>query len=91
MLDQRKTITHEDIIKRKTELYRIFCTKVPPVDWMTDADEFPKLQDFVCDNLREMFGYATALSIIEAIDNISISQVDNGNEKIVEDTQGRIS
>jgi hypothetical protein len=80
-----RTVTRQDILQRKKNLYQIFCSKLPVDIWVENTDNyFSSLQDFVCDNLRDDFSYATAYSVINAIDDIVISQIENGDEQLSE-------
>lgn len=84
MKDHRDVVTLKDIRRRKFVIYGLFLKKEPTAEMLDldEAREGGKLQDFVCDNLKDEFSYATGLSIIEAVDAIVVSQIDNGGERI---------
>ena len=81
-------VSREDLLDRKMALYAVFLSKVPPRELVILEEkrmEVPghlTLQDFICDNLRHEFAYATGISILEAVDAIVISQVENGGEDL---------
>jgi hypothetical protein len=84
---RKETVTPDDLLKRKREIYGLFLVGRPSIKMLIDEDQRKDsgLQDFVCDNLKTRFSYATGISIIEAVDAIVISQIENGEETLVEE------
>lgn len=66
-------------------LYGMFLKTVPPQNLIMakqGEDEQMFLLDWCVDNLKPCVSYATGLSIIEAVEMIVQSQVENGLEKL---------
>lgn len=85
MHDHRIAVSNKDLESRKLAIYALFLKKIPPIQMIRDeeAREDSGLQDFICDNLKDEFCYATGLSVMDAVDAIVISQIENGDEKLV--------
>ena len=80
-------ITKEQIIKRVSGIIEALCAKKPPkkliTDWINQKNN--DLQDWVGGTCGIASKYSTNISIIEAAFSIAESQIDNGEEKLVED------
>jgi len=100
MHDQRTPVYKSDIKYRLSTLYSLFLNRLPPLEVL--FDEFNgletsispfvsnyTLQDWVCDNLKSEFDYATGLSVIESINSIVVSQIENGGERIATEEEER--
>lgn len=83
----REKITKADIYERQREFYKLLCGVKPPMK-MIEAEaarEDSGLQDWVNDNLLHKWQFATGISVIEAAEAISISQIGNGGEELDDD------
>lgn len=84
-LHQRFGVTHKILTQRKRDFYQHVCGKFPPDDYVEKPENSDKLQQWVIDNLIEKFSYATGISIMDAADNIALSQLDNGYEMLIQE------
>ena len=78
--DKRIPVNKKQLIERQIKVIEAFCKKSPKIEWFIN-EEWDLLQDFICDNLKSEFSYATGISVMDAADSISLSQVENGMEK----------
>ena len=76
----RFQVSKELLFTREMGVYNAFLTELPPEDYVRDPDKADLLQEFVANHCKPEFVYATALSIMEAATDISVSQIENGNE-----------
>ena len=83
MINNKQRISRDQLIERQMAIFTTFCVGTPDINWIKN-ERWDKLQDWVCDNLRPEFSYATGISVMDAATNISESQVDNGMEELIE-------
>ncbi len=85
MSDQRTPISKEKLIDRQVDVIAQFVDlKDGDTSLIEDSiasEEWDDLQNFICNNLKKKFSYATALSVIEAAELMAFSQIENGMEK----------
>lgn len=89
-------VTEKMLREREREVLGLFCKIKPPmkliVEWARNENN--DLQDWVCNNFKPEYSYATGIEVIESAERIAHSQIDNGLECLepatserVEDTQ----
>jgi flagellar motor component MotA len=83
-MNYKTKVTQEDLINRQRDLYRIFLKKVPSKKMLRleMEREDSGLQDFVCNNLKPTYEYATGIHTIELIEAMAASQIENGLEEL---------
>lgn len=83
-----QTVNNQDLIDRQMDIYRLFCTPSPTREMIEETfinNESSDLQDFIYSHLKPEFDYASGYQIICAAEDISQSQLVNGDEKLEAD------
>lgn len=82
----RLVVTPALLLKRRQQLFSLFCNITPTLELLRQDPDGSAviLQQYVADNIRPRFSYATAKSIVEAVNAIATSQIDNGYEVAAE-------
>ena len=88
LMNRKTKITVDDLIQRQQDIYALFLKNVPSkrMLMLEIQGEDSGLQDFVCDNLKPQFAYATDIHTIELIEAMAASQIGNGLEEVIIET-----
>lgn len=80
-----KFINQITVLQRKKDILRLFCFGealifAHDIDILTNEERADDLQNWISEHLKPQFDYATAISIMDCLDAIPLSQVSNGVE-----------
>ena len=87
-MNRRTKVSMQMLYERQQDILGLFCKAKPPIEliiaWNSDSEIEPleSLQDWVCDNQKKEFSYATGIDMIDAAIIIARSQIDNGGEQL---------